>query len=58
MRSKREQELTALKRSLEENEAAHEAAMGQLRQKSSQVVEELQEQLDSVKKVMSGCMSK
>lgn len=51
MRTKRESELVTLKKSLEENEAAHEAAMAQFRQKSSQVVEELQEQLDSAKKV-------
>jgi len=51
MRTKREHELVALKKSLEENEAAHEAAMATFRAKSAQVVEELQENLDSVKKV-------
>ena len=51
MRNKRESELAALKRSVEEETAAHEAAMGQLRQKHAQLVEELNVQLEATKKV-------
>ena len=51
MRNKRESELAALKKSVEEETAAHEAAMGQLRQKHAQLVEELNEQLETTKKV-------
>ena len=51
MRNKRESELAALKRSVEEETAAHEAAMGQLRQKHAQLVEELNVQLETTKKV-------
>lgn len=51
LRQKREQELTAMKRSVEEETTSHEAAMTQLRQKHAQLVEELNEQLEIVKKV-------
>ena len=51
MRQKRESELMALKRGVEENTATHEAAMGQLRQKHASLVEELNVQLETTKKV-------
>ena len=51
MRNKRESELAALKKSVEEETTAHEAAMGQLRQKHAQLVEELNVQLETTKKV-------
>lgn len=51
MRNKREQELDSLKRSITEESAAHEAAMSNLRQKHSLLVEELNGQLETTKKV-------
>lgn len=51
MRAKREQEVDSLKKSISEESAAHEAAMSNLRQKHSHLVEELNEQLESTKKV-------
>lgn len=51
MRNKRESELVALKKSVEEETASHEAAMAQLRQKHTQLVEELNVQLETAKKV-------
>ena len=51
MKQKRESELVALKRSVEEETVAHEAAMAQLRQKHTQLVEELNVQLETAKKV-------
>lgn len=51
MKQKRESELAALKRSVEEETSAHEAAMAQLRQKHTQLVEELNVQLETTKKV-------
>lgn len=53
MKTKRESELVALKRSVEEETVAHEAAMAQLRQKHTQLVEELNVQLETTKKVWS-----
>lgn len=50
MRNKREEELMKLKKSVDEETVAHEAAMAQLRQKHTQLVEELNEQLETVKK--------
>ena len=52
MRKKREHELESLKKSIDEESAAHEAAMSNLRQKHSQLVEELNIQLESTKKVI------
>jgi len=52
MRNKREAELVTLKKSVEEETTAHEAAMTQLRQKHAQLVEELNVQLETVKKVL------
>lgn len=51
MKAKREQELDSLKKSINEESAAHEAAMSNLRQKHSHLVEELNGQLESTKKV-------
>ena len=56
MKQKRESELVALKRSVEEETVAHEAAMAQLRQKHTQLVEELNVQLETTKKVLSNCV--
>jgi myosin protein heavy chain len=50
LRTKREQELAALKRSLEEEVVNHEGAIGELRHKHAQALEELNDQLDNVKK--------
>ena len=52
MRQNREQELTALKKSVEEESVAHEAAMSQLRHKHAQLVEDINEQLETAKKVI------
>ena len=54
MRAKREQELDSMKKSISEESAAHEAAMSNLRQKHSHLVEELNVQLESTKKVRIG----
>jgi len=51
MKQKRESELVALKRSVEEEAVAHEAAMTQLRQKHTQLMEEVNVQLETTKKV-------
>ena len=51
MRNKREDELMKLKRSVEEETVAHEAAMAQLRQKHTQAAEELNVELETTKKV-------
>jgi len=51
MKTKRESELVALKRSVEEETVAHEAAMAQLRQKHTQLMEEVNVQLETTKKV-------
>ena len=53
MRKKREGELESVKKSIDEESAAHEAAMSNLRQKHSQLVEELNVQLEATKKVTS-----
>ena len=52
LRQNREQELIALKKSVEEESAAHEAAMSQLRHKHAQFTEELTVQLETAKKVL------
>lgn len=54
MRNKREEELMKLKRSVDEETVAHEAAMAQLRQKHTQAVEELNVELETTKKVTFG----
>lgn len=50
-RAKREQEVTVLKRALEEETRSHEAQVQEMRQKHTQAVEELTEQLEQVKRV-------
>ena len=51
MKAKREQELDSLKKSITEESNAHEAAMSNLRQKHSHLVEDLNGQLETTKKV-------
>lgn len=50
-RAKREQEVTVLKRALEEETRTHEAQVQEMRQKHTQAVEELTEQLEQFKRV-------
>lgn len=50
-RSKREQEVNILKRTLEDEARIHEAQIQDMRQKHSQAVEELAEQLEQTKRV-------
>uniref|UniRef100_A0A8C5ZV98 Myosin-9 n=1 Tax=Marmota marmota marmota TaxID=9994 RepID=A0A8C5ZV98_MARMA len=51
LRSKREQEVNILKKTLEEEAKTHEAQIQEMRQKHSQAVEELAEQLEQTKRV-------
>ncbi|KAH0632072.1 hypothetical protein JD844_020133 [Phrynosoma platyrhinos] len=51
LRAKREQEVTVLKRALEEETRTHEAQVQEMRQKHTQAVEELTEQLEQFKRV-------
>ncbi len=51
MQSRRESELSELKRNIEEETKQHEQAIQQLRGKHSHLVEELQTQLDTMKRV-------
>ncbi|NWT15055.1 MYH11 protein, partial [Vireo altiloquus] len=50
LRAKREQEVTVLKRALEEETRTHEAQVQEMRQKHTQAVEELTEQLEQFKR--------
>ncbi|XP_051789956.1 myosin-11 isoform X3 [Erpetoichthys calabaricus] len=50
LRAKREQEVTLLKRALEEEGRTHEAQVQEMRQKHTQAVEELTEQLEQFKR--------
>lgn len=50
-RAKREQEVAMLKKAMEEEGRNHEAQVQELRQKHSQAVEELNEQLEQAKRV-------
>ena len=50
-RSKREQEVNILKKTLEEEARTHEAQIQDMRQKHSLAVEELAEQLEQTKRV-------
>lgn len=50
-RTKREQEVTVLKRALDEETRTHEAQVQEMRQKHTQAVEELTEQLEQFKRV-------
>ncbi|XP_063283107.1 myosin-9 [Pelobates fuscus] len=51
LRTKREQEVTHLKKTLDEEARTHEAQVQELRQKHSQAVEELSEQLEQTKRL-------
>ena len=51
IRAKRENELAQLKRTLEEETSAHESALTSMRGKHAKVVEDLNEQLESLRKV-------
>ncbi|XP_032749626.1 myosin-14 isoform X2 [Rattus rattus] len=50
LRSKREQEVTELKKTLEEDARSHEVAMQELRQRHSQALVELTEQLEQARR--------
>ncbi|EGW06670.1 Myosin-9 [Cricetulus griseus] len=50
LRSKREQEVSILKKTLEDEAKTHEAQIQEMRQKHSQAVEELAEQLEQTKR--------
>lgn len=50
-RAKREQEVTMLKKALDEETRSHESQVQEMRQKHTQVVEELTEQLEQFKRV-------
>lgn len=51
LRSKREQELASLKKSLEDDAASHENHLAEMRHKHGQELSAVIEQLDGVKKV-------
>lgn len=51
VRAKREQEVATLKKAMEDEGRSHEAQVQELRQKHSQAVEELTEQLEQAKRV-------
>ncbi|MGH0130135.1 UNVERIFIED_CONTAM: hypothetical protein FKN15_041186 [Acipenser sinensis] len=51
LRAKREQEVTLMKRALEEEGRSHEAQVQEMRQKHTQAVEELTEQLEQSKRI-------
>ena len=51
IRGQRETELLAMKQTLEEEAASHESAISAMRHKYSKQIEELNEQLDSARKV-------
>ncbi|GAA6086710.1 myosin-11a isoform X3 [Tachysurus ichikawai] len=51
LRAKREQEVTLLKKAIEEESRNHEAQVQEMRQKHTQAVEELTEQLEQAKRV-------
>uniref|UniRef100_H2TRH2 Myosin, heavy chain 11a, smooth muscle n=1 Tax=Takifugu rubripes TaxID=31033 RepID=H2TRH2_TAKRU len=53
LRAKREQEVTVLKRAIDEENRTHEAQIHEMRQKHTQAVEELTEQLEQSKRVKS-----
>ena len=50
-RAKREQEVNLLKRAIEDENRTHEAQVHEMRQKHTQAVEELTEQLEQSKRV-------
>lgn len=51
IRAKREQEVAMLKKAMEDEGRSHEVQIQELRQKHSQTVEELNEQLEQAKRV-------
>ena len=51
LRTKRENELQNLKKALEEETRAHETAFQEMRHKNNAAVEELNDQLENVKRV-------
>ena len=51
IRAQRENEVAQLKKTLDEEVAAHEAAVASMRSKHTKAVEDLNEQLESLKKV-------
>ena len=51
IRAQRESELASLKKSLEDERADHESVVASMRQKHSRAVGELNDQIDSLKKV-------
>ena len=51
LRAKREHEVTTLKKAMEEENRTHEAQVLEMRQKQTQAVEELTEQLEQSKRV-------
>lgn len=53
LQKQREQEVVGLKRALEEEAQSHELQVAELRQKHAQAIEEVNDNLDNVKKV--GC---
>lgn len=56
-RAKREQEVTVLKKALDEETRSHEAQVQEMRQKHTQAVEELTEQLEQFKRVSGDAFS-
>nr|XP_045377191.1 myosin-11 isoform X4 [Camelus bactrianus] len=58
LRAKREQEVTMLKKALDEETRSHEAQVQEMRQKHTQVVEELTEQLEQFKRAKSNLEKK
>ena len=57
LRGKREQEVTELKRAMEEEAHGHETALHELRHKYTQQLEEANDQLDQTKKVRRLCQN-
>ncbi|XP_022242820.1 myosin heavy chain, non-muscle-like [Limulus polyphemus] len=53
LRTKREQELATLKKTLEDESSAHEIQLSDIRQKHNHVIEELNDQLEALKKAKS-----
>ncbi|XP_059809759.1 myosin-9-like isoform X1 [Hypanus sabinus] len=54
LRAKREQEVSQMKRALEDEAKTHEIQIQEMRQKHSQIVEDLSEQLEQTKRFKSG----
>lgn len=57
-RTKRETEVTHLKKSLEEEAKIHEQQMADMRQKHNQAFDELNEQLEQAKRVRNGVIGR